>query len=269
MCIRDRYIADQLEAFENVANEHLTAYAVDTKNDDALGDISGQYNMVDQIIRNRFEADKLLKSVSLRANKLDVTKEAESITGKKKFPHTFGVSSDNAANLFNIQRKSGDLVKAELKSPAGFPYYIKMWDTENKKWRLYKRQSQIVDAIKGYAEYQVISPLGEEHKFFEVYPTKENPDSIHPDNNDFKVVEPKKTTPKKSKETADDSLFEDEYNPEQELPGIDFEQYSGSSDVSLNSMSEPGGINIIMPKSEGDIVNKKIDDGELGLSCSK
>ena len=264
-----KYIADQLEAFENVANEHLTAYAVDTKNDDALGDISGQYNMVDQIIRNRFEADKLLKSVSLRANKLDVTKEAESITGKKKFPHTFGVSSDNAANLFNIQRKSGDLVKAELKSPAGFPYYIKMWDTENKKWRLYKRQSQIVDAIKGYAEYQVISPLGEEHKFFEVYPTKENPDSIHPDNNDFKVVEPKKTTPKKSKETADDSLFEDEYNPEQELPGIDFEQYSGSSDVSLNSMSEPGGINIIMPKSEGDIVNKKIDDGELGLSCSK
>ena len=264
-----KYISDQLAAFDNVANEHLTAYSVDaSKSDDALGTISGQYNMVDQIIRNRFEADKLLKSVSLKANKLNVTKEAESITGKKKFPHTFEVSSENASNLFNIQRKSGDLVAAEMKSPAGFPYYIKMWDTENKKWRLYKRQSQRVNAINGYAEYQVISPLGEEHKFFEVYPTKEYPESIHPDNNDFKVVEPKKTTPKKSKETADDSLFEDEYNPEQQVPDIDLEQYSGSADVSLDNMSEPSSMNILIPKSEGDLVQKKIDDGDVGMNCA-
>lgn len=272
-----KYLYDQKANFDSIIDDTLGQYRLDEEQpiNPELG-IPGHSNMVDQIVRNLFTYPKLLKSVSLVGNKLEVLVQAKGKTSE--FPGKFRIQSENAGNIFT---------KSSKRAPVtGFPSYVKMWDRNNKKWRLYALQDNYTRDRYGWAEYQVISPLGEANKFFEVYPEDSNPTSIHPDNNDFKMIVESKAKPVEEQMQEDQASFgdmlgissvkfNDDVNPMIEneikksntIDTAQLEEMSDtSSDIDLSSMSDISSVKFDFGEMD-DTYKDKEDNGDINSVC--
>lgn len=267
------YMLNIKDTFNDLLSDNDTQYKIIEEHlvNPELG-ISGHSNLVDQIIRNRFTTPKLVKSVSVVGNKLDILQDAKA---KVTFPGRFRINADNAGNVFTKKTKTTDF--------SGFPSYLKMWDKGNKKWRLYALQEHKTGPTYGFAEYQVISPLGENNKFFEVYPSEMNPSSIHPDNNDFELIDKKKAKKENidiqpdqpgladiiKTATKSDSAteIEAELNAATPISFIEMEDNAdGSPDIDFSNMVDLGDISFGSTEMD-DTYKKKNEDGDIDGTC--
>jgi len=147
-----------------------------------------------QILRNRINDPKLIKKIRAdQASVIDIgyTKEGRTFVNK--------LSVGQDSKLF-VQPARGSTIN-------GFPEVITMWDKNSKKRRLYRKITQGggQTAESAFAHYIHLEGLGEQNKFFEVYPEEIAPESIHPDNTD---VDPN-ATPKSKKTTGPDPTLTD------------------------------------------------------------
>jgi len=215
-----------------------------------------------QILRNRISDPKLIKKV--RADQVSPITMGYT-KSKRHFIETFSVGEDS--NLF-VQGKKGSAIN-------GFPQVVTMWDKNSKKRRGYRKLLEGGGATSknAFAHYTHMDALGEQNKFFEVYPEEINPESIHPDNTDVDTSgppakptagspDPTVTTPGDNTNiVATDNNIVNKTVEEQ----ISYEQ--GETNINLgDDMDE---LEVRGSKEFTDAMKKAQEDGDSQIKCNE
>lgn len=200
---------------EAVASMSLYMRQVEDSLSATTSDILNRLNSnayLEQLIRNMYKTKKLVKVLQepVVGTKPNANSGIQASRGVEKF------ANGKLSGVFNAQFKVLPTLHSKIyNEQTGFPMYLKMYDSANKTWRLYKKS----ETKDGEATvFEVIPSLGAGTQFFEFYPTETNPKSISPEIGEISLSVRMTGKPISSIVQKEAPLFEDEAAKEPEAP---------------------------------------------------